>query len=62
VSAVLLDKFLPFMPDLMKKLLADAQGDVDFKLEDADMPGMTSKTDTEGGKTSILVNMKGLEG
>ncbi len=50
------------MPALMDKLVKDAQGNVDFKLEAAEMAGMTSPTDTDGGVTSLVVNMKGLEG
>lgn len=62
VSAILKDDFLPFMPQLMEKLLKDVVADVDFKLEDNEIAGLASTTPTEAGVTSISVQMKGIEG
>lgn len=63
VSCVLQEEFLPFMPAIMEKLLKDAQGDVDFKLEDADIEALTQQSDNSAaGVTSITLAMKGLEG
>lgn len=62
VSAILKDDFLPFMPQLMEKLLKDVVADVDFKLEDNEIAGLASTTPTELGVTSISVQMKGIEG
>lgn len=62
VSAVLGENFTVYLPKILQKLLKDAQGDVDFKLEDAEIEGLTNKTDTNAGLTSVTLNMKGLEG
>ena len=63
LSAILKDDFLPFLPDIMNKLIKDSQGDVDFKLEDADLMGAAaSQTNTDAGLTSMVINMKGLDG
>jgi len=40
VSAILKNDFLPFMPNLMQKLLNDVVADVDFKLEDGEIAAL----------------------
>lgn len=62
VSAILKNDFLPFMPNLMQKLLNDVVADVDFKLEDGEIAALQQPTATESGVTSITVQMKGVEG
>ena len=57
VAAVLKEDFAPFMPSIMEKLLAGTQANVDFKLEDAELP-----TTTDDKMTSVTFKMKGLEG
>lgn len=58
VAAVMKEDFAPFMPEIMEKLLAGSQVEVDFKLEDADLPN----TQTDENLTSVTFKMKGIEG
>ena len=57
LAALMKEDFAPFMPDLMTKLFEDSQVEVDFKLEDAELPN-TNDEDL----TTVTFKLKGLEG
>jgi len=59
VAAVLQEDFAPYLPPIMEKLIEGAKMNVDFKLEDAELPNNNEK---EENLTSITFKMKGLEG
>ena len=58
VAAVLKEDFAPFMPGIMERLLKDAQCNVDFKVEDAEIPNLGH----DESLTSVTFKMKGLDG
>jgi hypothetical protein len=59
VAAVLKDEFSPYLPGIMEKLIKDSQVEVDFKLEDADLPQLG---ESDENLTSVTFKMKGFDG
>lgn len=55
VSAILRNDFLPFLPNLLERLLNDVQSNVDFKLEDNEIAGLNQGQQNDPGVTSITV-------
>jgi len=60
ISSVLKEKFLPFLPTLIPKLIADAEKDIDLKMGQA-VPE-TEKTDITQSQASLVFKVKGVEG
>ena len=56
-AAVLKEEFAPYMPDIMDKLLRGTKVEVDFKLQDAELPNAIDEN-----LTTITFKMKGLDG
>jgi hypothetical protein len=61
ISSLMAEKFVPYLPNLLEKLLKDAAADIDIKMEDAEISQMKGASKEEG-VTSITLSMKGLEG
>lgn len=57
-AAVLKEEFAPYMPEIMDKLLKGTKIEVDFKLEDAELP----HAGEDENLTTVTFKMKGLDG
>lgn len=57
-AAVLKEDFAPYMPEIMDRLLAGTKVEVDFKLEDAELP----HAGDDENLTTVTFKMKGLDG
>lgn len=58
IAAVMKEDFAPFLPNIMERLIAGTRSEVDFKLQDAELPNLTE----DGNLTSVTFKMKGFDG